>query len=63
MPWAYILQILGPGSHWGRTKDELLAAIRRAESDGKPNAAEHLRIILEMRNCVMADDQEKEPRS
>lgn len=60
MPWAYIHQLLGPGLHWGRTQDELNAAIDRARAEGQHEAAEHLEIILEMRNYVMCE--EKEPR-
>jgi hypothetical protein len=61
MPWAYIRRILGPGLHWGRTQDELLAAIDRARADGQHEAAEHIEIILDMRNFVMCE--EKAPRT
>ncbi len=61
MPWAYIRQILGPGLHWGRTQDELLAAIDRARADGQHDAAEHIEIILGLRNFVMCE--EKTPRT
>lgn len=61
MPWAYIRRILGPGLHWGRTQDELLAAIDRARADGEHEAAEHIEIILDMRNFVMCE--EKTPRA
>ena len=60
MPWAYIRRILGPGLHWGRTQDELLAAIDRARADGEHEAAEHIEIILGLRNFVMCE--EKAPR-
>ena len=61
MPWAYIRRILGPGLHWGRTQDELLAAIDRARAEGQHEAAEHIEIILDMRNFVMCE--EKTPRT
>lgn len=61
MPWWYIRRILGPGLHWGRTQDELFAAIRQAESDNMPDAAEHIRIILRLRNRVMMEDDKKSP--
>ncbi len=61
MPWAYIRQLLGPGLHWGRTQDELIAAIEKARVDGQTEAAEHIEIILEMRNFVMCE--EKTPRT
>jgi hypothetical protein len=54
-PWPYIHAILGPGMHWSRTPKELHDAIRRAELDGQKAAAEHLRIILELRNKVAFD--------
>lgn len=56
MPWAYILQLLGPGLHWDRTQEQLLAAIRRARAEGQHEAAEHIQIILELRNVVNLDD-------
>lgn len=54
-PWTYIHAILGPGMHWSRTPNELHDAIRRAELDGQKAAAEHLRIILDLRNKVAFD--------
>lgn len=58
MPWAYILRILGPGLHWGRSQDEYQQAILQAEKDGQFEAAHHLKIIWRLRNQVM---MEKEP--
>ena len=55
MPWAYIIQLIGPGLHWGRTQEELFSAIDKARADGQHAAAEHLEIILELRNFVMCD--------
>lgn len=60
MPWWYIRQLLGPGLHWGRSQEELKAAIARAERDEMPEAAEHIRIILKMRNRVMVEDDSDE---
>lgn len=60
MPWWYIRRLLGPGSHWGKSKEELEAAVRQAYAEHMPEAAEHLEIILELRNTVMFE--EKEPR-
>lgn len=54
MPWAYIVSLLGPGLHWGRSAAELEAAVARAEAEQQPEAAAHLRIILQMRNRVHA---------
>ena len=61
MPWAYIRALLGPGLHWGRSQDELLAAIQRAEREGMLDAAHHLRIILDMRNVVNMDQPKNNP--
>ena len=55
MPWAYIYRLLGPGLHWGRTREELHTAIARAESDGQLAAAQHLRVILGLRDAVAFD--------
>lgn len=60
MPWAYICALLGPGLHWSRTQQELLAAIAQARRDGMHDAAEHIQIILELRNAVNFDEGEKE---
>jgi hypothetical protein len=46
---------LGPGLHWTRSAQELTDAIKRAELDGQAAAAEHLRIILDIRNKVAFD--------
>jgi len=59
--WAYKRQLLGPGLHWGRTQQELMTAIDRARADNQHDAAEHIEIILEMRNFVMCE--EKTPRT
>ena len=61
MPWAYIYRLLGPGLHWGRSQQELNTAIQRARADGQHEAAEHLEIILGLRNVVMME--EKTPRT
>lgn len=61
MPWAYIRSLLGPGLHWGRSQEELFAAIDRARAENQHDAAEHLEIILDLRNYVMCE--EKTPRA
>lgn len=60
MPWAYIRSLLGPGLHWDRTQRQLLDAIARADREGQPDAAEHIRIILRLRNRVLMDVEQKE---
>lgn len=52
MPWWYIRHLLGPGLHWGKSKEELQQLIDQAEEEDMPEAAEHLRIILQLRNDV-----------
>ena len=61
MSWDVILRLLGPGLHWGRTQAEIQAAIRHAEHLGEAGAAEHLRIILGLRNAVAMEQEEKPP--
>ena len=63
MPWWYIKELLGPGLHWGKTQAQLKQAIKQAEQDNMPEAAQHIRIILRLRNRVMCEDEEKEPRN
>lgn len=60
-PWKYITSILGSGLHWSRTPEELRRAIARAEHENRHDAAEHLRIILDLRNRVAFDGSEKTP--
>lgn len=62
MPWKYIRQLIGPGSHWSRTQQELLDAIAQAEADNMPAAADHIRIILKLRNRVLFETPQKTPR-
>lgn len=58
MPWGYIRKLLGSGLHWGKTQEELRAAIAQAERDNMHKAAEHLRIILRLRNRVMMEKED-----
>jgi DUF438 domain-containing protein len=39
----------------------LLRAIQTAEKDEQPDAADHLRMILERRNLVMFEDLKENP--
>lgn len=61
MPWELIRQLLGPGLHWGRSQAELHEAIASAERLGRADAAEHLRMILQLRNAVRFEGEEKAP--
>lgn len=58
MPWAYIAQLLGPGSHWGKSQRFFLDAIEKARRDNQIAAAEHLEIILAQRNAVHMEKSE-----
>lgn len=60
MPWKYIKSLLGPGLHWGKSREHLKEAIKQAELDNMPHAADHIRVILELRDDVNFD--QKEPR-
>lgn len=61
MPWWYIQKLLGPGLHWGKSQKVFLDAIKQAEKDNIPHAAQHIRMILKLRNSVMCEDEEKDP--
>ena len=62
MTWGYIYMLLGPGLHWGKPQSHFREAVRRAEADGQYDAAEHIRIIWQLRNEVMMERmQEKDP--
>lgn len=61
-PWPYIRSLLGPGLHWSKSPFSIQAAIERAEHEGQPAAADHLRIILEQIQAVgFINPQEKTP--
>jgi len=53
MVWKLISKLLGPGPLWGSSQQKLIAAIAEAEQLDKPDAAEHLRGMLELRNKVL----------
>lgn len=55
MPWELVRELLGPGLHWGKSIHQLQAAIQEAERRGNPDAAEHIRVILALRNRVMCE--------
>ena len=59
MPWALIRELLGPGLHWGKTAEQLEAAAQEAEKRRNPDAAEHIRVILRLRNRVMCEPNKK----
>lgn len=57
--WNYIVGLLGVKSHWARTREELAAAEQRAVAEGRPDAADHIRIISDLRDKVAFDTEEK----
>lgn len=62
MPWSKVLELIGPGLHWGKPRSLYLKAISTAEHLGRPDVADHIRIILEQRDRVgFICDEEKEP--
>jgi hypothetical protein len=64
MSWDYIYRLLGPGLHWFKSQAHFRKAVSRAEADGQTDAAEHIRIIWQLRNDVMMEPlqaEEKDP--
>lgn len=59
MPWELIRSLLGPGLHWGKSKEYLEEAAREAEKLNNHDAAEHIRVILRLRNRVMCEPDKK----
>ena len=54
--------LIGPGLHWTKSQAHFREAVRRAEAEGQPDAAEHIRIMWRLRNEVMMERmQEKDP--
>lgn len=56
MPWALVRELIGPGIYWGMSREHLESAIARARGMGREDAAEHIAIILDLRNQVAFDD-------
>lgn len=54
-PWPYIASLLGHSQPWMRDAATLRQAIERAEKEGRQDAAEHLRIMLERQRAVAFD--------
>jgi len=61
MPWAKVLELIGPGLHWGKPRSLYVTAISTAERLGRNDVADHIRIILEQRDAVGFVCDEKEP--
>lgn len=52
MPWSKVLELIGPGLHWGKPRSMYLEAIATAMKEKRYDVAEHIRIILEQRDAV-----------
>lgn len=61
MPWKTILRLIGPGLHYNKPRQLFLDAITEAERLGRKDVAEHLRIMLNLRDTVMFDVPKKKP--
>lgn len=55
MPWKVIYELIGPNSHWEKPRQVFLDAIAEAERRGNPDAAHHIRIMLDLRDTVNCD--------
>lgn len=63
MVWDRVRSFIGPGLHWSKSRGHYLKAIDNAEQSGDTQAADHIRIILELRDKVnFIVDEEKDPR-
>jgi len=62
MPWQLIVDLLGPGLTWQKSQQEFHQAIAKAEAMNRPDAAEHLRGMLKLRNQVMFEKPIAEPK-
>jgi len=61
MTWDRVLRYIGPGLHWEKSREELLAAIEAARAANDPDAAGHIGIILGLRDEVMYDAPHQRP--
>lgn len=55
MPWAEILELIGPGLQYNIPRERLVWALAEAERRGRADVAHHLRIILKRRDIVRFD--------
>lgn len=55
MPWKSVLELIGPGIHWNKPRELFLKAIQEAEARQREDVAEHIRIILRLRDRVKCD--------
>lgn len=61
MPWKLIYALIGPGLHWNKPRHVFLRAIEEAERRGRQDVAEHLRIMLELRDAVTFETPTQDP--
>jgi len=59
MPWKLILELVGPGIHYNKPRRVFLEAIEEARRRKRDDAAEHIRIMLALRDKVMFDQPRK----
>ena len=56
-----ILELVGGGLHYAKPRQVFLDAIQVAEQREREDVAQHLRIMLDLRDTVMFDQPKKEP--
>lgn len=55
MPWAEILELIGPGLQYNIPRERIVRALAEAQRRGRADVAHHLRIILQRRDVVRFD--------
>lgn len=63
MPWKIIYELIGPEAHWAKPRQLFLDAIAEAERRGHQDAADHIRIMLDLRDTVNFDKPKAQPPS
>jgi hypothetical protein len=61
MTWDRVLRYIGPGLHWGKSREALIDARQAALAAGDPDAARHIEIVLALRDEVMYDAPHQRP--
>jgi hypothetical protein len=62
MTWDRVRRYIGPGLHWGKSREALIEARQAALAANDPDAAGHIGIILGLRDEVMLDAPRQRPR-
>lgn len=57
-----ISELIGTGLHWSKPRSVFLDGIAEAERRGRQDVADHLRIMLDLRDTVTFDSPPLPPR-